>query len=147
MAMRSEPRRPSVPPLPAELVEAAERMQRIVDSLSLSSRLPTTEVQEFDPASLLTSVFTMLGFSARAAGVRLTVDIPPRGLHLLADRSRLLQGLLNLVTNAVQAVGRGGLVTVAARPSESGRSSSKSPSRPGRVEGRCVGSAFPQPGR
>lgn len=118
MAMRSQARLPSVPPPPEELAKAAERMQRIVDSLSLSSRPRTAEVHALDPASLLTTVFAMLGFSARAAGVRLTVDMPLRGLHLLGDRSLLLQVLANLVTNAVHAVGRGGLVTLAARPGE-----------------------------
>lgn len=116
MAMRHRARPPVVSPPPEELAEAAERMQRIVDGLSLSSRLPTAEVLALDPAPLLTTVFAMLGFSARAAGVRLTVDMPRHGLRLLGDRSLLLQVLLNLVTNAVQAVGRGGLVTIAARP-------------------------------
>ncbi|MBI2205136.1 MAG: hypothetical protein HYU41_14915 [Candidatus Rokubacteria bacterium] len=116
MALRSQARLPSVPPPPEELAKAAERMQRIVDSLSLSSRPPTEKLETLDPAPLLTTVFAMLGFSARAASVHLTVDMPLRGLHLLGDRSLLLQVLANLGTAAVQAVGRGGLVTLAARP-------------------------------
>lgn len=93
-------------------------MKRIVDSLSLYSKPPKAEVQALDAALLLTTVFEMLGFSARAAGVRLSVDMPPRGLRLLGDRSHLLQVLLNLATTAIEAVGRGGLVTLAARPDD-----------------------------
>ena len=82
------------------------------------SKPPKAEVQTLDAALLLTTVFEMLGFSARAAGVRLTVDMPPRALRLLGDRSHLLQVLLNLATNAIEAVGPGGLVALAARPGE-----------------------------
>ncbi len=78
---------------------------------------PKAEVQALDAALLLTTVLEMLGFSARAAGGRLTVDMP-RGLRLLGDRSHLRQVLLNLATTAIEAVGRGGLVTLAARPGE-----------------------------
>lgn len=82
------------------------------------SKPPKADVEALDAALLLTTVFEMLGFSARAAGVRLSVDMPPRDLRLLGDRSDLLQVLLNLATNAIEAVGRGGLVTLAARPGD-----------------------------
>lgn len=83
-----------------------------------ATKLEEAAEQALDAALLLTTVFEMLGFSARAAGVRLSVDMPPRGLRLLGDWSHLLQVLLNLATNAIEAAGPGGLVTVAARPGD-----------------------------
>jgi signal transduction histidine kinase len=47
-------------------------------------------------------------------GVRLRLDIPSE-MQLEADRQRLQQALLNLIKNAVEAVGDAGDVTVAAR--------------------------------
>jgi signal transduction histidine kinase len=91
-------------------------MNRTVDSPSLQSESPKVDSQAIDVAPLLTTVFAVLGFSARAAGVCLTVDLPLRSLHLLGDRSLLHHVLADLVTNAIHAVGAGGLVTLAARP-------------------------------
>lgn len=71
-----------------------------------------------DAAVLLTSVFEMAGFAARRAGVQLTVDVPYRDLRFCGDRTHLLQTLVDLVTNAIDAVGPGGLVAVAAWPSD-----------------------------
>jgi signal transduction histidine kinase len=93
-------------------------MKRNVDSPSLHSKPPKAEFQVLEVGSLLTTVFAILGFSARAAGVRLTVDVSLRGRRLLGNRSLLLQVLVNLATNAIQAVGAGGRVTLAARPGE-----------------------------
>lgn len=101
-----------------KLEDAADQMKRIVDSLSLYSKPPKAEAQTLEAALLLTTTFEMLTFSARKAGVQLTVDMPTPGLRLLGDRSHLLQVLLNLATNAIEAVGSGGLVTLAARPGE-----------------------------
>lgn len=42
-----------------------------------ATKLEETGEQALDAALLLTTVFEMLGFSARAAGVRLSVDMPP----------------------------------------------------------------------
>ena len=69
-----------------------------------------------DAADLLTTVFAMLGFSARAAGVRLILDTPRRGVRLLGDRELLLDGLVTLATDAIEATAPGGLVTLASRP-------------------------------
>lgn len=93
-------------------------MKRNVDSPSLHSKPPKAEFQALEVGSLLTTVFAILGFSARAAGVRLTVDVPLRGRRLLGNRSLLLQVLVNLAANAIQAVGAGGHVTLTARPDE-----------------------------
>ena len=97
---------------------AAEEGRRTVNSLSLLATPLKAEVQVLDAADLLTTVFAMLGFSARAAGVRLILDTPLRGVRLLGDRELLLDVLLTLATDAIEATAPGGLVTLASRPGE-----------------------------
>ncbi|MBI3637818.1 MAG: HAMP domain-containing histidine kinase [Candidatus Rokubacteria bacterium] len=102
------------------LDEAAERMKRIVESLSLYSKPPKPERQPLDVAPLLMAIPEILDFSARKGRVTLRVDLPgPGDLRLLGDRSYLLQVLVNLVTNAIEAMGRGGIVTLSAHGTES----------------------------
>lgn len=101
------------------LDEAAQRMKRLVDSLSLYSKPPKAEIQALDVVSLLTAIREMLEFAARKASVTVRVEVPASGsLHLLGDRSHLLQVLLNLATNAIEAVDQGGVVTLSARPGQ-----------------------------
>lgn len=103
----------------AGLDEAAERMKRIVEGLSLYSKPPKADAQTLDVAPLLTAISGMLEFAARKGGVTLRVEAPAPGrLNLLGDRSHLLQVLLNLATNAIEAVNPGGVVTLNARPGE-----------------------------
>lgn len=101
------------------LHEAAQRMKRIVDGLSLYSKPPKAEPEPLDVIPLLKAVQDVLGYSARKAGIELRVEEPASGdLALLADRGYLLQVLLNLGTNAVEATDRGGTVRFNARRGE-----------------------------
>lgn len=98
------------------LDEAAQRMKGIVDSLSLYSKPPKAKAQVLAVAPLFTAITEMLTFSARAASVRLSAEPPvPGDLRLLGDRSHLVQVLLNLGTNALEAADPGGTVTLSAR--------------------------------
>lgn len=115
------------PSLPSEEVarsatalgDIARRMQRIVESLSLYSKPPRAEREPLDAAPLLTAVLEMVQFSARTATVTLRMDASAAaGVRLSGDRSYLLQVLLNLTSNAIEAVPPGGLVTLSARPGD-----------------------------
>lgn len=102
------------------LEEAAERMKRIVESLSLYSKPPTVELQPLDVGPLLMIIPEIVDFSARKGRVTLGVDVPGAGdLRLLGDRSYLLQALVNLVTNAIEAMDHGGRVTLSAHGTQS----------------------------
>lgn len=99
----------------AVLEEVGHRMKRIVESLSLYSKPPKAELQPLEAAPLLTATLEMVEFTARKAGVTLRMDASgSRGLRLLGDRSYVLQVLLNLASNALDAVTRGGTVTLSA---------------------------------
>ncbi|MBI2462540.1 MAG: GAF domain-containing protein, partial [Candidatus Rokubacteria bacterium] len=106
----------------ASLQEAVRQMQRIVESLSLYSKPPKAERQRIEVGPLLTAVQEMVALPAREAGVGLEVNAPAgEGLWLVADRGHLLQVLLNLVTNAIEALGRGGRLTLSAGPEDDSR--------------------------
>jgi signal transduction histidine kinase len=71
-------------------------------------------------------------------GVALKLDIPP-DMRLAADRQRLQQALLNLIKNAVEAVGESGEVAVSARLE---RSASGTIATPGCQVGQQIGGEY-----
>ncbi|MFC7328319.1 ATP-binding protein [Marinactinospora rubrisoli] len=101
----------------AMLVEETLLLQRIIDDLqdiALADagklRLTTGPV---DLREALDQVVTAHRPRAGEAGVTLRLDAPG-GLHLLADRERLIQAVGNLVGNAIRHTPDGGHVTVRA---------------------------------
>src|SRR5262245_16743091 len=98
------------------LEEAAARMKRIVEGLSSYARPSRAEPALVDVRDLLTATRDLLGPGARKQGVDVVLDVPARPVPVLGDRSRLMQILVNLGTNAVEAIPeRGGRVTLLAR--------------------------------
>lgn len=68
-----------------------------------------------DLAGTLKQCGQIMDVQARAAGVALTVEAPPRLPGLRADPTRLKQILLNLLSNAVKFTPAGGKVWLGAR--------------------------------
>ncbi len=66
------------------------------------------------------AVLTMIRDRARQQGLRLVVDISPDCGALLADRTRIKQILLNLMSNAVKFTPPGGTVTLRVALSDNG---------------------------
>ncbi len=89
----------------AETAEGVDRVRRIVADLKAFSR-------ETDEAAEWCSVRDAVAFALKLAGslvrhtARVTIDIPA-DLQVEAPRSRLGQVLLNLITNAAQAIAPG----------------------------------------
>jgi PAS domain S-box-containing protein len=81
---------------------AAERVARITRQLKTLSRSPEEHRQPIDVRSVVLSVIELVGKRAEAfAQVRLELGTPA---HVVADEARLVQVVLNLVLNAMQAV-------------------------------------------
>lgn len=100
----------------AYMEEAAARMKRIVNGLSSYARPSRTEPTLLDVRDLLEATRELLRPDARKYGIDVAVEVPQQPAPVLGDQSRLMQILVNLGTNAVEAMAeRGGGLVLRAR--------------------------------
>jgi two-component system, sensor histidine kinase and response regulator len=96
----------------------AERMDRLIRDLLDVSRLEaghfTIDAQAEDAASLAIEARDLLGSIAQASGIELELEIRVPGVHVLADRNRVLQVFSNLIGNSIKFTPEGGRITVSA---------------------------------
>jgi hypothetical protein len=91
-------------------------MQSIMQGLSTASKPPKPEPQVLEITSLLTGIRELVAYDARRASIDVTVEVDDPVLTVCGDRSHVTQILLNLVTNAIEAMSeRGGRVVLRAR--------------------------------
>ena len=107
-----------------EALGTIERRSRglvsFVDAYRTLARLPRPRPRVVSAAELLGDVATLA--RATSPAVDVAVEVDPPGLELVADADLVEQALVNLALNAVEALdGRGGHVTLRARPGPSGR--------------------------
>ena len=89
------------------IIGEADRLTSLTDSLLGPVRRP--QRQDVNVHEILERVVTLVGSEHRGA-VRLVRDYDPSLPSLSADPDQLMQALLNLARNALQAVGAGGHV-------------------------------------
>ncbi len=90
---------------------------RLLDAHAAEHRV-LEELAEQDVRAVVLGAAARIAPLARASGVRIDVDLPPRALVALADAAALGQVLDNLLANAVRFSPAGATVTVAAWPEE-----------------------------
>jgi two-component system nitrogen regulation sensor histidine kinase NtrY len=93
--------------------EEVRRLKRIVDEFGRFARLPAPELAPVAPGDLVAAVRAL--FPSPAEGVSIDEDVDPGLPPVLADRDQILQVLLNLVQNALDAVRDEGRVRLGAR--------------------------------
>ena len=82
----------------------AARAAKIVSSLLTFARRQTSERADADLNAIITDTLALRRYALRAAGVELDVSLDPALPHTWADPFQLQQVMLNLVTNAEQAL-------------------------------------------
>ncbi|BAK78728.1 integral membrane sensor signal transduction histidine kinase [Pseudogulbenkiania sp. NH8B] len=112
---------PDIPPperqrFHAIIVGETERLTRLVnqtlDLAKIESGNAEWHTTEIDLKQLVAQSAEATGQLFRDKEVTLSLELPERVPPLLADRDRLIQVMLNLLSNAAKFVGRGGKVTV-----------------------------------
>ncbi|EEG07139.1 ATP-binding protein [Pseudogulbenkiania ferrooxidans] len=112
---------PDIPPperqrFHAIIVGETERLTRLVnqtlDLAKIESGNAEWHTTEIDLKQLVAQSAEATGQLFRDKEVTLSLELPQRVPPLLADRDRLIQVMLNLLSNAAKFVGRGGRVTV-----------------------------------
>jgi PAS domain S-box-containing protein len=100
----------------ASLEEAAERMRRITEGLAAYARPARREPVPLDPVALLRALADLVGHHARKSRVQVAMEAPESLPAVLGDRSQLMQILVNLATNAIEAMApEGGRLVLRAR--------------------------------
>ena len=101
--------RPPHPELPREhlrvIHDQAERAGRIVRNLLTFARKGVAEKAAVDLNDVVTRTSLLIVYELQLHGIELDTDLSADPVIVLGDRYELQQVLLNLVTNAVQAVG------------------------------------------
>jgi signal transduction histidine kinase len=118
-----ERRRPDFPEIFEEgtraISDEVRRLKKIVDEFSRFARLPAPDRAPVAPEELLASALAL--FPAAPPGVTLGREVAPDLPPVLADRDQVLQVLLNLVRNALDALGaRGGTLSLSATQAPGG---------------------------
>jgi two-component system NtrC family sensor kinase len=100
--------------------EQIARVTAIVQSLLDRTRRPALARAEVAPADLVEGLAELVRPSLVGRGIQLAVEVGPDLPPVAVDRPQLEQALLNLVTNAVDAMPDGGCLRLAARPDGNG---------------------------
>jgi two-component system NtrC family sensor kinase len=100
--------RPPHPDIPREhlrvIYDQAERAGRIVRNLLTFARKGVAEKTAVDLNDVVTRTSLLIVYELQLHGIELDSELSPEPVVVLGDRYELQQVLLNLVTNAVQAV-------------------------------------------
>ncbi len=98
------------------IAEEVRRLKRIVDEFSRFARLPAPDRAPVAPEELVGALLAL--FPEPPPGVTVRREVAPGLPRVLADRDQVLQVLLNLASNALDAMPGGGTLAISARPAD-----------------------------
>ncbi|GFE69950.1 hybrid sensor histidine kinase/response regulator [Chroococcus sp. FPU101] len=93
-------------------LDEAERLQRLLNQILLYAKPQTLQRTELDLNHLIGEMLVSLQNTPAAIGKQLEFTPNPNSIQVLADQDKLKQVLINLVTNAFEAVAEGERVTL-----------------------------------
>lgn len=94
------------------IIEEADRLKNLVDRMLGPNQLP--RLQDVNIHQILERVRTLVAAEAPAS-IKIERDYDPSLPDMIGDNDQLLQALLNIVRNAVQALGERGTITLRSR--------------------------------
>jgi len=96
--------------------DAFNRVVNLIDGLSGFSKPPRPTAELVRLSDLFSALLDLLGSEARSRKITVEVRISPPSLAVTGDWGRLLEVLINLVENAMDAIGRDGQIALQADP-------------------------------
>lgn len=100
------------------IIREVDRINAVVNDLLTLARPMTARRVSTDVARLVDHAVRLVEPDARANAITIHTRIDPDVKPICADANHLIQALLNLLLNAVHAIGREGVVTVVAENEE-----------------------------
>ena len=97
-----------------DLVDQAARAQRIVRNLLDFARESEITTERLDVAEVLRHAASLAANQIRVSGAKIGLELAPNLPAIHGDRQSLIQVFVNLLLNALDAVGKGGKVLIAA---------------------------------
>lgn len=95
------------------MVKEVLRLEKLVENLLAYAKNEPYSLAPLDSAELISSVLPLLHPEAEQAGIKIIQDASP-GLIVRGNRDKLIQVLLNLGKNAIQAMPAGGTLRITA---------------------------------
>jgi len=113
--------RPDVTPYTSRLTGEIDRLSRLLISMAQVARLRERPPRELALGPLLERVAAVFQPELERRGIHVQVAVTPRCGPILADPDQIQQLLVNLITNAAEAMPGGGTITLRARLDPRGR--------------------------
>lgn len=99
----------------AVIIEQTRRMTRIINEILSFVRMQPANVTRLDLAEVLRKAIALSEHTSRKHGTRVRLDTPEAAIEIDGDADKLLQVIVNLVVNGMQAMPSGGTLRVSAR--------------------------------
>jgi two-component system, NtrC family, sensor kinase len=97
-----------------DLLKESERSEQIVRNLLNFARESEIKTEHLDIANLLNETLKLAQNQVKLKGAKVEVTMPDNLPMVYGDRSQLIQVVLNIILNAVDAVSKGGKLVISA---------------------------------
>lgn len=101
-------------PMVGTIVQEVDRLNRVVSGLLSYARQEDLHLKEWEIDNILEHVKILAEGDARLKEVKIETDISSKDLSWLVDRDMIIQALLNLIMNAIEASAAGQTVRLSA---------------------------------
>ena len=97
------------------IVEQTQRMTRIIDEILSFARMQPAKITRLDLGGVLRKAIVLSEHTSRKHKTSILLDVPKTAIEIDGDADKLLQIIVNLVVNGVQAMPGGGTLNVSMR--------------------------------
>jgi two-component system, NtrC family, sensor kinase len=97
------------------VVEQAHRMTLIIDQILSFARMQPARITRLDLGTVLRQAIALSEHTSKKHKTQIVLDLPEAAIEIDGDAGKLLQVIINLVVNGVQAMPNGGTLDVIAR--------------------------------